>query len=1076
MTPFRIVLIGCVLTLLAVLVLDELVVSFIPQTQAHVFTVTFDYPHHPPRVVEREVTSMLENELSQLEELKKIYSRSRYGNGQIELEFPQESDLAFREMEINMLLRRLLPKLPPECRQPRLSRSSLEDEGRSPMLIYEFTYKGDDVAANTWLNNFLIPRLGAIPKIDKVATTGNIQYAWKIQFDPDRLAKLQLTRQQVIQSLASTYKRTELGLIDTQQGSRTIFVDTGLQNQYDLENFVLYDAIRLSDVAQVEMAPDRVEKYLRINGMKAIFISFYTHEDSNRIAVAKETKQEIGKICSSMPLGYELQLNYDDTAYLRTELSKTQTRALLSVLVIMLFIFVSSFSWRYLLISGSSIIVSLALTTLTAWIFQLSIHLYTLAGLTIAIGILVDNTIILVDHLHKQRNLSVIPAQLTAAITTIIALMVIWLLPLEYRGSLDDFGLIIVITLAASLMVSRFFSPAISRLIGFQSKATQKKKFSKRKRFYRRLNRLKRGLHLGVRYRKITLSGFILLFGLPIFLLPGKWETQGWYDDTIGSDFYQETLKPHINKWLGGSLRLFYQEVYERSGFRSPEKTRLYVKATLPYGHTLDQMNQVIGEVEEYLLQFPEVDKFITGVYGGQYGSVTVEFSAEAERIGFPVQLKSRLIQRSLEWGGVTWSIHGVGKGFSNVNYASLPGFEVMLTGYQYEKLEQIAEELAGKLLKHKRIQEVNTNAQLSWNEASLLLYRFKPNPQRMATPGLEATLQYLSTHSLQQFPSFYLNYKDKVFPVYVESDASQDLSLHTSMHTGHQEIPLRYFGELKKQQTPNALHKVNRQYLRKVNFDFYGSFRFGNKYLDEVIEEMKNRLPPGFKVEKQEWSWDSDAERSRYELILVLLIGIFFISTIFLESIRQGFLVTMIIPFSFIGLFLIFGWGDFSFDQGGYASFLMIGGLSVNALLYILSDYRQFRKKYEPYMAMTLAMSQKAWPILLTVISTCCGLIPFLIHGDDEVFWFSFAVGTIGGLIFSLIVVFVLMPILLLPNASLKLQPLCQRIESDQVHNSSNSESAGECIPHTMNTHVQGKSKEIATWNGQDKESNKCD
>lgn len=1020
MTAFRIVLLGCVLTLLALLVINDLDVSFTPISNAKSFIVSFDYPNHPPRVVEQDITSVLENELSQLEELTRVYSKSRYGRGEIRLDFQEETDLAFREMELHMLLRRLKAKLPQELVMPRVIRSSHNNFDRSPLVIYEFTYHGDDVKANSWLNDFLIPRIAAIPNIEKVETNGNLLYAWKVKFDPDRLSKVGLTRQEVIQKLKNSYERKELGLVESNGHTKPIFVNPNLQHQDELESLDLESGLQISDVASVELIPDRIRRYQRINGQKAIFINCYAHEGSNRIQTADHINQYVLSLSSEIPQDYQLQLNYDNSDFLRTELKKTWSRAVLSVLVIMVFIFLSSFSWRYLLVLSSSIIVTLALTMIVSWLVNLSFHLYTIAGLTIAIGILVDNIIVLVDHLEKKGNISIIPAQLAAAITTIIALLVIWFLPREYRGDLDDFGLIIGITLITSILVAATFSPAISSLLNFTG--SYQRRWSRTK--SGNINSsifLQRYFKFGVRYKKMALTLFILLFGTPVFLLPQKWEDQQWYNQTIGSESYMDHWKVHVDKWLGGTMRRFYKETFEKSGYRTPERTRLFISVTLPYGHTLSQMNEMIMKTEEYLSSFQEIDKFIASVYSGRYGVISIEFTEQAEKEGFPFLLKNNLIQRSIDWGGVTWNVYGIGKGYSNASNESLPGFQVTLKGYHYEKLEKIAEKLAAELLKHKRIQEVNINGQLDWNEESLPMYRFSPVPSQLVAKGYENTLHFLEQNSLQNYPSLYLSYQDQDFPVYIESKYAQELSLFSSLRTGNNQVPLQYFGNLKKEKTLNTLHKENRQYIRNVNFNYHGGHRFGSQFLDDVIAELNAELPPGFSMMRESWSLNNAQGKKIYQLIPLMMLGIFFISSIFLESIKKGLIVMLIIPFSFIGLFLVFGWGKFAFDQGGYAAFLMIGGLSVNALLYILSDYCQLLKRHEPYQAMALAISHKAWPILLTVISTCCGLLPFLIHGDSEVFWFSFAIGTIGGLLFSLIVVFWLMPILILPKRTIK-------------------------------------------------------
>jgi len=152
------------------------------------------------------------------------------------------------------------------------------------------------------------------------------------------------------------------------------------------------------------------------------------------------------------------------------------------------------------------------------------------------------------------------------------------------------------------------------------------------------------------------------------------------------------------------------------------------------------------------------------------------------------------------------------------------------------------------------------------------------------------------------------------------------------------------------------------------------------------------------------------------------LIVGIYLICVVFFENFRQPLLIVFIIPLSFIGLFLIFAWGGFYFDQGGYAAFLMLGGLVVNSAIFIFSDYKNQKGRLQ-YRNVTKSVFQKAWPITLTVVSTCVGLIPFLINGDKEVFWFSLSVGMIGGLAFSTFVVLFVLPALMIERK--KINPL---------------------------------------------------
>ncbi|GAB4411445.1 MAG: hypothetical protein OHK0053_38190 [Microscillaceae bacterium] len=122
--------------------------------------------------------------------------------------------------------------------------------------------------------------------------------------------------------------------------------------------------------------------------------------------------------------------------------------------------------------------------------------------------------------------------------------------------------------------------------------------------------------------------------------------------------------------------------------------------------------------------------------------------------------------------------------------------------------------------------------------------------------------------------------------------------------------------------------------------------------------------------------------------------------------------LIICTIPVSYIGIFFTFGWFNFYFDQGGYAAFVLLGGVVVNASIFILHDFYQQSPDLPRNQRVMQAVRGKALPIVLTTFSTILGLVPFLTEGDSEIFWFSLAAGAIGGLLFSLFAVFVCLPV----------------------------------------------------------------
>jgi multidrug efflux pump subunit AcrB len=242
----------------------------------------------------------------------------------------------------------------------------------------------------------------------------------------------------------------------------------------------------------------------------------------------------------------------------------------------------------------------------------------------------------------------------------------------------------------------------------------------------------------------------------------------------------------------------------------------------------------------------------------------------------------------------------------------------------------------------------------------------------------------------------------------------------------GDKQLKLASLGSIDKRKTGNEIYKKNQQYQLVVAYNFIGPSALSKLVKDKQIDELKAHLPLGYSVREENYKgWWNKNDKKQYYLIFLVIGIIYFICSILLESLRQPLAIIGMIPISFIGVFLTFYLFDFNFAQGGFASFILLCGIVVNAGLYIINDYNQLLKtgrKSGRLKMYVKAFNHKIIPIMLTIISTVMGLIPFVWNGQNEVFWFSFAVGSMGGLLFSLIALLVYLP-LLLTNSSLNNQ-----------------------------------------------------
>lgn len=1023
MSPFKTILLFALFATIGFVFIPQLPVDLQPDTRSPQLTVSYTLPDAPPQVVEQEVTAPLENAFAQISQIKSLYSVSNYEQGTIELTFDRDVNMAFKKFEVSSVIRQLYPKLHTQVSYPVIEQRGRADKQKNPLLVYRVNANLAPFQIRKTVDDILVTPLAQRKGIYEVNVRGANDIQLSIAYHPERLKQYGISTASITETLSKEFATRYPGAIFQGAGQKILAkIENPLIEIRQLEEVLIQtntgSLLPLKKLAHVYLEEQTPRQYFRINGLNSITLSLYADEGVNRLVLAKEIRQHIEQLSQQLPQGFDVQLDLDDTEFLSREINKNIFRSSMSILILALFILISYRSKTHLLNLFSGIVVSLGLTALVAYLLKLSIHLYTIAGITISFGLLLDNAIVVLDHLYRKQDRKIGRAVLGATFTTVMALLLVFFLPEEERKNLREFSIIVATALTCSVLTALFFTPAVFSRSVINVKKTDQLSLTRLRKKVRALRLYEQLILLFVRFRKTFITLLILAFGLPIFLLPSKWEGQEWYNNTIGSDFYQETLRPHIDKYTGGALRLFVRNVYERSGYRDPERTRLFVYAQLPYGNTLEEMNRVIQGMESYLLGIEGIDQFVAQVFSGQQASLTITFQKKYEQGSLPFMLKSRLIAKSLDWGGVSWNIFGVGQGFSNSSYESLPGFRVEMKGYNYHTLEQQANLLAEKLLVHKRIQHVNTNERLGWDEKSAEQFVLKFNN---TGPGISPMQVANALHQKagKDQPDFYLSLNSKQLAVFIKPDREAIPSLYALME-GYTRVsdslylkPSTY-ANLVKEKTANAIHKKDRQYIRVVGFEYYGSYKFGNEYLDQKLVEMKTEMPVGYTANKLTWSWDWNKVKRQYSLLVILLVGIYIICAVLFENLKQPFYIVAMVPLSFIGLFLAFSWGDFYFDQGGYAAFILLGGLTVNAAVFVVNDLNNARCK-DYNRAVLKATMGKIRPIILTVLSTCLGLVPFLIGGQHEVFWFALAIGTIGGLTLSVLMVLVVLSVLLM-------------------------------------------------------------
>lgn len=1069
MRPYPTILLLTALALIGYLLLPRLTIRWQPGSGEANLRVSYAWPGAGPQALEQQVTAPLEGAFALVRDIDGITSISRAGRGSISLKLRRGADGDFVRFNVASQIRRLYPELPPEVRYPTLDYAAADEDDLTDLPVMTYTLSGPDPPTELYryATEQLVPRLSLLRGLNRMEVTGGNRPHWRISLRPEAVAAAGLSRSAIQSHLNTYFQRRGLGYLFTESERLYAYVNTpAATTELTPKTWAAIPLpsgtgrqLKLGDLATVARVPLPPRSHYRINGENSIRLLAYATEDANRLALAAELRGRISAIrgeysggsdqqstipnqqstANNLPPGYALQLEDDATRFLREELAKTRQRTALSMGILLLFVLIAYRNLRSLGIVFISLVVNLGLAFLCYWLLGVELNLYAFAGIAVSFGIMIDNVIIILDGLRRPGS-KLGPAVIGATLTTLAGLSVIWFLSDELRTQLFELARVMAINLSTSVLVALAFVPALYGLFRarpqVQSKGIKEQGGKAPKptttdglppiaggspnRISNITYRISHIYSFLLRFRKTTLLLVILAFGLPLWWLPNQ--VEGWpaYNKTIGSDLYRDQLRPHLNKYLGGSFRLFSYYVYEGSGYRPAEETRLYVGAALPDGATLAQLNQVVAQVEAYLGQFSaNIERFTSQVYSGQNARIEITFP-NGGRGGFPFVLKNRLTAYATNFGGVKWNIYGVGQGFSNDAGGRPVSFRVTLKGYNQAGLDRHSQRLADLLLKHPRVQEVNTDANISWWEKDRYEYLLQSRPPDLAQRSLSASDLRASLDWFDQNnqPDFYLNDGEPVALTAADPGRYDRWRLENwSIPRDSTQLNLPEVASLEKRLAPQALHKEGQQYLRLVAFEYLGSPRFGNKHLTACLDTLIAEMPLGFTAERRSYSRDQQAKEVTALMGLAVLL-IFFICAVLFESLRQAFNIILLIPITCIGIFLTFYWFNVRLDQGGYVSFLLVTGLAVNGLILVINEFNYLRKRHPDWQETSLyatALRHKITPILLTVISTAAGLVPFLLGGRNEVFWHALAAGTIGGLLFSLIVIALISPVFFL-------------------------------------------------------------
>jgi len=1023
--------------------------------------ITWNWPETPVRVVEQEVTTVLEGVLSTVTSVKKISSSTFNEGGRIIVEFDKNVDLRAKRFEVASLLRESRKRLPERVSFPVISMNMPSNQSGSSILSFQVNGNASTSFIYSLAEELIKPRISVVNGVYKVDIYGATPQEWEIIYDQEKLAAIGIGSSAISSSIDNYLLEKEIGgAMETLSGGltkRTYLTLTGNhEDTFKWDDIPVAKAsgriIHLTDVAKVKLKEQQPQSYYRINGLNTVNLTVSAGKNVNNIKVADAVKTEIEKIKKELPTGYSIRTSLDNTIFIKDEISKNIYRAILSVILLLLFVLLISREFKYLLIITISLIANIFIAFIFYYLFKLEMHLYSLAGITVSFGLIINNTIVMTDHIRYQKNRKVGISLLAATLTTIGALVVIFFMDETSKVTLSDFAAVVIINLSVSLAVALFFIPSLLEKIKLTPKYSaliirRKRRVVRFSKFYLRI------INFIVRHRGALIILAIIIFGLPVFYLPDSLPKERRYNmkdseltrferiynKTLGNKKYVQDIKPIVNKVLGGSFRLFNEKVkgsrfYYYGSSEDVQRTKLTVNIGLSEeGLTIDDLNTTCSGLENMLTAYKEIDMFTTSIYSAEDATIAITFKPEFDFSIFPFILKIKIEDYMNGIGSYFASVYGIGKAFSNQVYSDYirTTYSVAMKGYNYDELNGYANALKERLIisGKGRIKEVfllggSNDGYMFGSKKKSYRNKLEMDKYWLTKSSSDVAFAYGEARKYSRgsspFQTAYIN--GSMVPVSVKSVQSDKydywnfINAPMKTHTGLA-VKMKDFSKITREVTDNTISREDQQYVISVGYDFIGNYELGKMILDRNIDETSAMLPLGYTAQSESYNFSWDQKKTNYWLVFLVILIIYFICSILLESFKQPLTVISLIPFSFIGVFLTFQLFNITPDEGVFAALILLCGIVVNATLYILNDFNSIRRRKPALperVAYIKAFNGKIIPIFLTKLSTIIGLIPFLLTGKDERFWFALAAGTIGGLVFSLIGLFLYQPIML--------------------------------------------------------------
>ncbi len=947
----------------------------LPNVDRPIVSIDASYPGASAEVVENQVTRIVEDQLSGIDGIDLIHATSRDGRSSVTIEFSIERDLEDATNDVRNAVSRARGQLPADLDEPVIRKADADADAILWFALSSTTL--DRTQLTDYAERYIVDRLAVLNGVANVQVGGGFRPSLRIWLDTNALAARGLTVQDVENALRAQNVELPAGYVQSQERDYQVRVARAFETPEQFERLPLRSSsdadaviVRLGDVARVEMAPEDTRRVFRGNGVDQVGLGIVRQSNSNALSVGRTVKEEIERIRPSLPEGTTIALSYDATLFIDRAIERVGQVLLECTLLVVLVIFLFLGSWRAAFIPAAVIPVCLIGAFLVMSIFGFSINLLTLLALVLAIGLVVDDSIIVLENVQRRVDTLGEPPLVAAergtrqvffAIVATSAVLVAVFTPLLFvSGYVGALFVELAVVIAGVIVISAFCALSLSPMMC--------SKLVKPVRSSTKLTAFVDKVMDAVRasYRA-SLEAALNAKQIVFAVFAGVVVVGGFLFTQLSSE-----LTPAEDR---GILMIFAQA---------------------PEGSGFEYMSRVMGQVEEVLLPYVEsgearqvmvvvpgfgdqgTNRFSSGI-----GRVFLSNWEDRHRTGTEIETEINQRLRQIPGAAISARMQGAFPGASGGAY----GASMVLLGSTYGELALVANRIVDRMRENPNFQRPRINYEPTSPRVLVDIDRERAAALGVSVQAIGRTLEA----SMGQRRINTISDRGEEYYVYIQAERDErsniaDLSNKyvRSDRTGEL-VPLSTLVTTRTVGDASERRRMNRQAAVTISAVTAGDYAIGDfiREMERMAREEIGEQPITIDYAGSARQYQQASSEIVFAFGFALLI-VFLVLAAQFESFVHPVVIMLAVPLAVTGgLF-----GLFLFNQTlniySQIGLIILIALSAKNGILIVEFANQMRDEGKTVREAILeAGDLRLRPVLMTSIATVVGVVPLMLgHG----------------------------------------------------------------------------------------------